>query len=72
MWFGMKEDMHKNNFQQLEEELVFDPQAVDKIEQDLVGQMHFARCTGNIIELYLPKLWQLVLSFLGSNPQEKK
>ena len=58
-----------NSFKLLEEEQIQQaPHVAPEIEANLEGNMRFARMVGDVIELYLPKVFGILVSFIGGNP----
>ena len=55
-----------NSFKQLmEEEEKQYPHAPPEIERDITGSMRVIKFMGNIVELYLPRIFDLFLSMMG-------
>ncbi len=62
-----------NSFKQLEEEHVaMHPTAPPEIEQNVVGNMRFVQTMGNVIELYLPKVFDLLIALVGGYSKDLK
>jgi len=63
----------RNNFKELEnEELKKYPHTPDEIEHNVKGSMRFVQFIGDIVELYLPKVFDLFISLAGGEraPEE--
>lgn len=64
--------MATNSFKKLEEESeVQHPHAPLDIEQNLMGSMRMTHFVGDVVELYLPRIFDMILAFFGANPKEK-
>lgn len=57
----------RNNFQRLEEEdLTNYPQPPARIKQDINHSQNMFQLFGNVIDLFIPKLFQMITSLLGA------
>jgi len=62
----------KNNFKKLEEEQMKEnPHTPPDIENNIKGSMRLFHFMGDIVELYLPKVFDLVLSLVGADRNEQ-
>ena len=62
-----------NSFKQLEEEqMAMHPHTPPEIEQNIMGNMRFVRTMGNVIELYLPKVFELLVALMGGYTKDLK
>ena len=58
----------KNSFQLLaEEEAKRYPKAPPQVEQQVTGTMGFVRMVSNVVELYLPRAFDMMLTMIGGN-----
>lgn len=65
--------MATNNFKKLEEETEEQhPHAPLGIEQNVMGNMRMTHFMGDVVELYLPRIFDIILSFFGAKPKEEK
>jgi hypothetical protein len=56
----------RNNFQRLqEEELTTYPQPPARIKEDINHSQNMFQLVGNVIDLFIPKLFQMIASMLG-------
>ncbi|MEM1320907.1 MAG: hypothetical protein AAGG75_11660 [Bacteroidota bacterium] len=63
----------RNSFKQLEEEqMATHPHTPPEIEQNVMGNMRFVKTVGNVLELYLPKLFELMLALFGGYSKDLK
>ncbi|MEM9918519.1 MAG: hypothetical protein AAF990_10510 [Bacteroidota bacterium] len=60
-----------NNFKLLEEQTIKEspPRAISDIENGVQGQVRAFKITGDTIELYLSRIMDIVIAFLGGEPQ---
>lgn len=64
--------MATNNFKKLEEEAEEQhPHAPLDIEQNLMGNMRMTHFVGDVVELYLPRIFDMILSFFGASAKEE-
>ena len=64
--------MATNSFKQLEEEEEKQfPHAPPEIENSLMGSMRMTHFVGDVIELYLPRLFNIVFAMFGGNTKDK-
>ena len=62
-----------NSFKLLEEEQIRqNPHVAPEIENNLQGNMRFARMMGDVLELYLPKVFDLLITFFGGQPSKEQ
>ncbi len=65
--------MSTNNFKKLEEEEEKQfPHAPPQIENNLMGNMRMTHFVGDVVELYLPRIFEMILSFFGNNQEVEK
>lgn len=65
--------MATNNFKRLEEEEEKQfPHAPPEVETNLMGNMRMTHFVGNVVELYLPRIFEMILNLFGSNKEIHK
>ena len=58
--------MATNNFKKLAEEAEKQyPHAPPEVEHELMGSMRVSHFVGNVVELYLPRFFDMILSLFG-------
>lgn len=69
----MNEHEYPNNFQRLlmEDEERYKPE-VDNIKEDLNGSMDLFRFIGNIVEIYLPRFFDMMVVTTGGSSTKKR
>lgn len=62
--------MSTNNFKQLEEDAINQhPHAPIRVEKNLNGNIKVFDMAGQVIELYMPRLFDLLIILLGGEPE---
>lgn len=65
--------MATNNFKKLGEEAEKQhPHAPPEIENKLMGSMRMTHFMGNVVELYLPRIFDMILSLFGAKQESEK
>ena len=60
--------MATNSFKKLAEEVDNQyPHAPPEVENNLMGNMRMTHFVGNVVELYLPRLFDMILALFGSS-----
>ena len=70
-------DTKRNSFKQLEEEqidefLIQRPGVPPQIEMGVMGNVRTVGFLGNILELYLPRVFELFISLVGGRMEEEE
>lgn len=65
--------MATNNFKKLGEEAEKqNPHAPPEVENNLMGSMRMTHFMGDVVELYLPRIFDMILSLFGANQEVEK
>jgi len=60
--------MAVNNFKRLEDDqLSRNPQAPPKVEERIGSSMGFIRMVSNVLELYIPRVFEVLVTMTGGN-----
>ena len=70
-------EMKRNSFKKLEEEQIQEyleqrPGVPPKIEMGVMGSVRTVGFLGNILELYLPRVFELFISLVGGRREEEE